>query len=148
MDVIWRPTRVRYTVRPGHWTATTTFAAGCLPATLSHTAFKSQEKPSDTVPARVLRRRAIGSPRLYFLQMLTTFLQFIGEHYFATGQDQITFFEANDRKSTRDWKAVSEPESTRSFRSELPVISPLQNSNLKFSSGNLLVNHGVNPLTD
>ncbi len=42
--------------------------------------------------------RELGS--LCFLQMLTAFLQFIGKHYSATGQDQVTFFETNDLVST------------------------------------------------
>jgi hypothetical protein len=88
---------LRLPVRPGHWTATTTFATGCLSTTLSHTAFKSQEKFSRCrSPAR-----AIGS--LSILQTVTAFLQFIAEHYSAAGQDQLVFFETNDRMSTKDW---------------------------------------------
>jgi len=49
--------------------------------------------------------RAIGS--LYFLQIFTTFLQSIGEQFSATGQDQVIFFETDDRLPTTGWKAVS-----------------------------------------
>jgi hypothetical protein len=38
------PNRSSHTARPDHWTGTTTLAIGCLSGTLSHTAFKSQEK--------------------------------------------------------------------------------------------------------
>ncbi len=48
---------------------------------------------------------AIGS--LSLLQTFTLFLQFIGEHYSAAGQDQLIFFEDNTRMSTKKWKAVS-----------------------------------------
>ena len=48
---------------------------------------------------------AIGS--LSILQTFTAFLQFIGEHSSAAGQDQLVFFETHDRMSTKDWKAVS-----------------------------------------
>ncbi len=41
---------------------------------------------------------AIGS--LSLLQIFTAFLQFIGEHYSAAGQDQLVFFETNDRTSS------------------------------------------------
>jgi hypothetical protein len=44
---------------------------------------------------------------LYFLQMFTAFLQFIGKQYSATGQDQVIVFETKDLVSTQDWKAVS-----------------------------------------
>jgi hypothetical protein len=75
--------------------------------------------------------RAIGS--LSILQAFTAFLQFIGEHYSATGQDQLVFFETNDRMSTRDWKAVS---------AALDRNQPTR----KFSSWN--PNYGENPLAD
>jgi hypothetical protein len=44
---------------------------------------------------------------LSLLQTFTFFLQFIGEHYSATGQDQLIFFEDTDRMSTKKWRAVS-----------------------------------------
>ena len=69
----------------------------------------------------------------FVLQIFTTFLQFIGEHYTAIGQDKIIFFETKDRISTKGWKAVS---------AALDRNQPTT----KFLSGNL--NHGVNPLTD
>jgi hypothetical protein len=43
-----------------------------------------------TVPVHVLL-----SGSLFFLQIFTSFLQFIGEHYSAHGQDQIIFFGTN-----------------------------------------------------
>jgi hypothetical protein len=75
--------------------------------------------------------RAIGS--LSILQTFTAFLQFIGEHYSATGQDQLAFFETNDRMSTKDWKAIS---------AALDRNQPTT----KFSSWN--PNYGENPLTN
>ena len=75
--------------------------------------------------------RAIGS--LYFWQTLTAFLQFTGEHYPATGQDQVIFFETVDRMSTRDWKAVS-----AALDRNQPTTT--------FLGGNLT--HGAKPLTD
>jgi hypothetical protein len=57
------------------------------------------------------KRKLYGDSRekgsLYFSQMFTAFLQFIGKQYSAAGQDQVIFFETNDLVSTRDWKAVS-----------------------------------------
>ncbi len=38
---------------------------------------------------------------LYFLQMFTAYLQFIGRQYSATGQDPVIFFETKDLVSTR-----------------------------------------------
>lgn len=75
--------------------------------------------------------RAIGS--LYFLQTFTAFLQFIGAHYPATGRDQITFFETNDRMSTKDWKAVQ---------------AALDRNQLTTKFSNCNPNFGENPLTD
>ena len=75
--------------------------------------------------------RAIGS--LSILQPFTAFLQFIGEHSSAAGQDQLAFFETNDRMSTKDWKAVS---------SALDRNQPTT----KFSTRT--PNYGENPLTD
>ena len=70
---------------------------------------------------------------LSILQTFTAFLQFIGEHYPATGQGQLIFFETNDRMSTKDWKAVS---------AALDRNQPTT----KFSNWN--PNYGENPLTD
>jgi hypothetical protein len=44
---------------------------------------------------------------LYFIQMFTAYLQFIGRQYSTTEQDPVIFFETKDLVSTRDWKAVS-----------------------------------------
>ena len=43
---------------------------------------------------------------LYFLQIFTTYLQLLGEHYPAKGQDPVIFFETDDRKPTKGRKAV------------------------------------------
>jgi hypothetical protein len=74
---------------------------------------------------------AIGS--LSILQTSAAFLQFIGVHYSAAGQDQLVFFQTNDRMSTKDWKAVS---------AALDRNQPTT----KFSTRN--PNYGENPLTD
>ncbi len=78
--------------------------------------------------------RAIGSESLSILQTFTAFLQFIGEHS-ATGQDQLVFFETDDRMSTKDWKAVS---------AALDRNQPTT----KFSNYNPPANFGENPITD
>jgi hypothetical protein len=75
---------------------------------------------------------AIGS--LFFLQIVTTFLQFIGEHYSAVGQDQLVIFETNDRMSTAKWKAV-------------PSALDRNQPTTKFST-NRTPNCGQDPLTD
>ena len=77
--------------------------------------------------------RATGS--LFFLQIFTSFLQFIGEHYSAHGQDQIIFFGTNDLRSTKDWKAVSAALDRNQPTTRLPFR--VEKSN-----------HGDNPLTD
>ena len=74
---------------------------------------------------------AIGS--LSLLQTFTFFLQFIGEHYSATGQDQLIFFEDTDRMSTKKWKAVS---------------SALDRNQPTTQFSNRTPNYGENPLTD
>jgi hypothetical protein len=130
--VAWqgRPTRARYTVRPDCRAATTTFAIGCLPATLSHTAFKSQEKS--------LRCRS----SCYWLAVFsadTAFLQSIGEHYPATGQDQIIFFGTKDRMSARDSKAVS---ASAALDRNQPTTK------FSESNGNRDPNYGENSLRD
>jgi hypothetical protein len=85
------------------------------------------------VPVRML---SIGS--LSLLQTFTAFLQFIGEHYSAAGQDQLVFFETNDRMSTKKWKAVSSAldrnQPTTQFSNRTPKLSPNYD--------------GENPLTD
>jgi hypothetical protein len=57
------------------------------------------------------RRTLHGSgPRtglLYFLQIFTNYLQFLGEHYPATGQDPVIFLETDDLMPTKGWKAVA-----------------------------------------
>ncbi len=75
--------------------------------------------------------RALGS--LSRLQTFTAFLEFIGEHYSAAGQNQLVFFETNERMSTKDWRAVS---------SALDRSQPAT----KFSART--PNYGENPLTD
>jgi hypothetical protein len=60
-------------------------------------------------------------------------LQFIGEHYSATGQDQLIFFEDTDRMSTKKWKAVS---------------SALDRNQPTTQFSNRTPNYGENPLTD
>ena len=74
---------------------------------------------------------AIGS--LSLLQTFTFFLQFIGEHYSATGQDQLIFFEDTDRMSTKKWKAVS---------------SALDRNQPTTQFSNRTPNYGKNPLAD
>ena len=70
---------------------------------------------------------------MYFLQMLTAFLQFIGKQYSVTGQDEVILFITNDLVSTRDWKAVS---------AALDRNQPTT----KFGHG--LLNRSENPVTD
>ncbi len=86
--------------------------------------------------------RAIGSLSILQTvtgncQTVTAFLQFIGEHYSATGQDhwQLIFFETKDRVSTEDWKAVSAALDRNHWQ---PTT--------KFSDRN--PNYGENPWTD
>ncbi len=61
----------------------------------------ASQRPYRIQPSRAKRNlhgagpHAIGS--LSILQTFTAFLQFIGEHYSAAGQDQLVFFETNVR---------------------------------------------------
>jgi hypothetical protein len=56
---------------------------------------------------RKLHGEAREKGALYFLQMFTAYLQFLGKQYSASGQDPLIFFETKDLVSTRNWKAVS-----------------------------------------
>jgi hypothetical protein len=88
--------------------------------------------PESRKPSCERRRR-----RTFFFRCLLLFLQFIGERYSATGQDQVICFETDARVtirvSTKDWKAVS---------AALDRNQPTTN----FSKGHL--NYGESPLTD
>jgi hypothetical protein len=83
------------------------------------------------------KRKLHGDARekgaLYVLQMFTAYLQFLGNQYSATGQDQIIFFETKDLVSTRNWKAVS---------------AALDRNQPTTKLGQGLLNRGSNPLTD
>jgi hypothetical protein len=97
----------------------------------------ASQRPFRIQPSRAKRNlhgagpRAIGS--LSILQTFTAFLQFIGKHTSAAGQDQFVFFETNDRMPTKEWKAVS------------PALDKNQPTT-KFSNWN--PNNGENPLAD
>jgi hypothetical protein len=99
----------------------------------------ASQRPYRIQPSRAKRNphgagpHAIGS--LSILQTFTAFLQFIGEHYSAAGQDQLVFFETNDRMSTKEWKAVS---------SALDRNQPTTEPELSTRTPN----YGENPLTD
>ena len=83
---------------------------------------------------------------LYFLQIFTTYLQFLGEHYPAKGQDPVIFFETDDRKPTKGWKAVpsaidrNQPTTTFLYGSRILMADPLTNR----SSG-IGPMHGLEP---
>ncbi len=83
------------------------------------------------------RRKLHGSLRekgvLYFLQMFTAYMQFIGRQYSAAEQDPVIFFETKDLVSTRDWKAV-------------PAALDRNQPTTKFGQG--LLDRSKNPLTD
>jgi hypothetical protein len=70
---------------------------------------------------------------LYFLQMFTAYMQFIGRQYSTTEQDPVIFFETKDLMSTRDWKAV-------------PAALDRNQPTTKFGQG--LLDRSENPLTD
>ncbi len=71
---------------------------------------------------------------LYFLQMFTAYMQFIGRQYSATTeQDPVIFFETKDLMSTRDWKVV-------------PAALDRNQPTTKFGQG--LLDRSENPLTD
>jgi hypothetical protein len=70
---------------------------------------------------------------LYFLQMFTAYMQFIGRQYPTTEQDPVIFFETKDLMSTRDWKAV-------------PAAIDRNQPTTKFGQG--LLDRSENPLTD
>ena len=82
---------------------------------------------------RKLHGEAREKGALYFLQMFTAYLQFLGKQYSATGQDQLIFFETKDLVSTRNWKAVSAARDRNQPTTKL---------------GQGLLNRGSNPLTD
>jgi hypothetical protein len=90
---------------------------------------------------------AIGSP-LSLLQTFTFFLQFIGEHYPAAGQDQLFFFEDNDRMSTKKWKAVSSAldrnQPTTQLSNQTPNYGENLNPQTDRSSGVGPI-HGIEP---
>ena len=83
------------------------------------------------------RRRLHGGLQeqgmLYFLQMFTAYMQFIGRQYSTTEQDPVIFFETKDLMSTRDWKAV-------------PAALDRNQPTTKFGQG--LLDRSENPLTD
>jgi hypothetical protein len=87
---------------------------------------------------RKLHGEAREKGALFFLQMLTAYLQFLGKQYSATGQDQLICFETKDLLvvSTRNcqWKAVS------------AALDRNQPRTIKLGQG--LLNRGSNPLTD
>ena len=63
------------------------------------------QRPYRIQLSRAKRALHGASPRaglLYFLQTFATYLQFLGEHYPATGQDPVIFFETDDRKPTKE----------------------------------------------
>jgi hypothetical protein len=75
----------RYTVRPSHWTATTTFAIGCLSAASSHTAFKSQEKSSRCrSPCDWLAVYSAAIYRFYAVYWRTLFCHWAGPTQFSS----------------------------------------------------------------
>ena len=86
---------------------------------------------------------------LYFPQTFTTYLQFLGEHYPAKGQDPVIFkfFETDDRKPTKGWKAVpsaidrNQPTTTFLYRNRILMADPLTDR----SSGIGPMRHGVEP---
>ncbi len=78
-----------------------------------------------------LGRREKGM--LYFLQMFTAYLQFIGRQYSTTEQDLVIFFETKDLVSTREWKAV-------------PAALDRSQPTTKFGQG--LLDRSENPLAD
>jgi len=82
---------------------------------------------------RILHGDAREKGALYFLQLFTAYLQFLGKQYSATGQDQVIFFETDDLVPTRDWKAVS---------------AALDRNQPTTKLGQGLLNRGRNPLTD
>jgi hypothetical protein len=75
-----------------------TSAASCPPASAASARVSTSFKFKTALPVGSTYAAASGS--LCFLQTFTAFLQFIGEHYSTTGQDQIIFFETKDRMST------------------------------------------------
>jgi hypothetical protein len=82
---------------------------------------------------RKLHGEAGEKGALYFLQMFTAYLQFLGKQYSATGQDPLIFFETKDLVSTRNWKAVS---------------AALDRNQPTTILGHGLLNRGSSPLTD
>ena len=69
----------------------------------------ASQRPYRTQLSRAKRTLHGTGPRtgmLYFLQIFTTYLQFLGEHYHAKGQDPVIFFDTGDKKPTKGWKAV------------------------------------------
>ena len=95
---------------------------------------------------RALHGTGTRTGMLYFLQMFTTYLQFLGEHYTAKGQDPVIFFETDDRKPTKGWKAVpsaldrNQPTTTFLYGNRILMADPLTDR----SSG-VGPMHGIEP---